>query len=398
MKDKLHNEIKEYTNQVCSLRKEFNEIKKTGVLEVDFEKKINRVNFNQNNILEKLIPYYRQENIENTEVLFKELEKIGSFENTAIIESTIVFDESNLIVSNSKGELYIVKIDINMYTVEWSEKLDINIKCSYIEKISEERILLLGQSGEMILLEILERKLYNISKKSFKLISQKNRIDEYGFLDILKIEENKYIRKKEENLLEIFEIEISSNKVDIVKEKRQEIYTEKEIISSSLVLGLDRIIIGTDSGNVYIYRKNNSEYIFDYSLDIFNQEVSNISKLDSDGKDIAIFSSDGNFKVYSFNNKEIHLKENKKIDGSIFELESKESTGLMIGQEGVAYIIEENMGSWYVNSKKIEKFFIEILAHEKEDYLLFDLDSNIYLLYIDRIRSVEDMYNKIKFS
>lgn len=172
MKDKLHNEIKEYTNQVCSLRKEFNEIKKTGVLEEDFEKKINRVNFNQNNILEKLIPYYRQENIENTEVLFKELEKIGSFENTAIIESTIVFDESNLIVSNSKGELYIVKIDINMYTVEWSEKLDINIKCSYIEKISEERILLLGQSGEMILLEILERKLYNISKKSFKQIGR----------------------------------------------------------------------------------------------------------------------------------------------------------------------------------------------------------------------------------
>ena len=185
---------------------------------------------------------------------------------------------------------------------------------------------------------------------------------------------------------------------DLVKEKRQEIYIEKEIISSSLVLGVDRIIIGTNSGNVYIYRKNNSEYIFDYSLDIFNQEVSNISKLDSDGKDIAIFSSDGNFKVYSFNNKEIHLKENKKIDGSIFELESKESTGLMIGQEGVAYIIEENMGSWYVNSKKIEKFFIEILAHEKEYYLLFDLDSNIYLLYIDRIRSVEDMYNKIKFS
>lgn len=51
-----------------------------------------------------------------------------------------------------------------------------------------------------------------------------------------------------------------------------------------------------------------------------------------------------------------------------------------------------------MNSKKIEKFFIEILAHEKEYYLLFDLDSNIYLLYIDRIRSVEDMYNKIKFS
>ena len=205
-------------------------------------------------------------------------------------------------------------------------------------------------------------------------------------------------KKKEENLLEIFEIEISSNKVDIVKEKRQEIYIEKDIISSSLVLGSDRIIIGTNSGKVYIYRKNNSEYIFDYSLDLFNQEVSNISKLDSDGKDIAIFSSDGNFKVFSFNNKEIHLKENKKIDGSIFKLESKESTGLMIGQEGVAYIIEENMGSWYVNSKKIEKFFIEILAHEKEYYLLFDLDSNIYLLYIDRIRSVEDMYNKIKFS
>ncbi|MEG0249310.1 MAG: hypothetical protein RR561_01880 [Peptostreptococcus sp.] len=398
MKDKLSDEIDDYKNEVKKLRENFNKIKKTGVLLEDFDENIKKTRFIQNELLEKLIPYYRNKNIEKTKIYLNQLKKIGSFENKAIIESVAIFNEETLIVSNSKGELCIVKIDSNQYIVEWSELVNIGAKISYIEKISDKELLLLGESGEMILIEILENIKNNTARKYFKILKRRDKVDEYGFLEISKIGEKCYIRKKEENLLEVFYIEVSLENIDVVEEKRSDIYIEKEIIDSILVFNTETIFIGTHFGNMYCYRRDSNRYFLEDKRNVFDFPISNISKLESDDENIIVFSSKGDFRIYSFNESEIYFKKSSSIDGEVFRLESRESTGVMISQEGRTYIIEENNKNWYINENITKGFFIKVLGYKDFKYLLFDLDSNIYILQVDRISSVDDLYNKIKFS
>ena len=104
-----------------------------------------------------------------------------------------------------------------------------------------------------------------------------------------------------------------------------------------------------------------------------------------------ILGSQGNLALYDWRRKKVIKVQ--ALQGQLFRLESKRGTALVLSEDGLAYLLEENLGQWTVNAKVTlsDLFLLNTIPLDSANYLTLDLEGKCFLLKIDRLDSIKKL-------
>lgn len=385
----LKEDIKSYKRYVKLLREQLEKGMSSGSIKKDLDEKIKAVKEIESNIVEKIIPIHRKENIEETPFYLKRLDHVGSYEISGIVNETEYLGDFIFVSTTSDGEVAIYKLDKDEKTIKWIhlEKLEISAISSMF-KISKNQVIILGVSGEVFLckLDFDEKELGN-SKIYVEKISSK--YDEYGFDMVRRISKNYFARRIGEKEIEIFEIDLSNRKI---VNKRKVLM--KHTIADYIALDEERILIGDKTGNLFIVSNNFERISTIYEDSDSLRKIIGMVKTDS--KNISyiwVFLSDGGFLYYSLKGDRLDFIDKIEVEDKVFFASSDNETAFILSDSGKNYILEENNGKFYLNKKAVENFYADSFSIGEFEHILFDVDGNVDIITIDRINTAEKLYN-----
>ena len=83
------------------------------------------------------------------------------------------------------------------------------------------------------------------------------------------------------------------------------------------------------------------------------------------------------------------------LKGSLFDVQSKKDTVVVLSEDGIIYLLEDNFGNWYLNEETTIKdiFFTNVFKLDISKYLLMKIEGKLNLLHIDRIDIPKDLWD-----
>lgn len=378
-----------FRKDIEELRKELNKIRENGILEENFSEKLKKMERLEKDLLENLIPQYRKlpNYLDKDKISIKKLKEIGSSVIEGFIERYLKITNNLYIISTDKRKIQFIYINKNL-EVETSLPIDIKDNVSYFYKIKSDEILLITLRGKTykILIKNLD-KLQN-TKDDIEIVEVKNDFSKSYIERIILLEKN------------IFLVEDSETKLNLVK-LDSEINCFKNI---SLYIknwtNFERIkdnefLLSDDKGYLYRIRLDNNEFQILEKKEL-NFNIRKIKLLEDEALEnnkFAILGDKGNLVVIEINSKIQILENFNNLIGNLFEIDSKVGTAIILSEDGVLYLLEENLNKWHLTKNyKKDLFYTNIIGINSKNYIGIDLDQKFNLICIDRIITSEDLW------
>lgn len=388
---------KEFKKNLIKLRDELNITLKNGKLEENFEDKLLDLEKRENLILKELLPYYRlyAPDVYETKINFNQVEIEGSYKSETYLKTYLKIKEDVFLFADSNRKLYFARIlDKVNPKIELSSPIkDFYKLIIYMHKIDEERILAFTVNGDIFTFSYkdVEDVFENINYvKIFKLKS-----NFIGFESIINLKDNIFLCQVGKNELLILEFneEYSNFKV----KGAHKISIKEDEITSLVKISCYDFAMGTRKGYFIEAKYLNEKIEIISKIKIYDASINKIEILEngkSEKNHLAILGKKGNLALYNFVKKKIIKFEKEKFKGNLFNIISKNGTGIILTEDGFVYLLEENFCQWKLNEKVFlsERFFINLIPLDKENFLTEDIYGNFYKLNIDRLDSVEKLH------
>ncbi|HLR36010.1 MAG TPA: hypothetical protein VK071_11875 [Tissierellales bacterium] len=393
-----------FKNKVKDLRTKLEKCKETGILDDDFEDKLDKLLQIEKNLLIDLIPYYRTyvDDVKKTSMKVFPMKELGSFTSHGLPQSILRINKNLFITNsiNSKIQFFYTDIPKNLseekeIVVEWSPPIkEIKEKISFIYKLNHKEILLLGaKRGYSIILSDDFDKLPDINEE-IKVKRIQIDSDFKGFGITLEIGDTLFITENKKNTLTLFEIMKENGEYFL------NVHTNISCIIPNWTamekIGKNYFVVGTKDGIIYFIKYEDGQLRILGETYIFHNIIRKINCLEDEKgnkKSIIVIGNKGQCKIFDLY--EDTILESYDLKGNLFDLQSVKGTSVVLSEDGIIYLFEENFGSWHLNEEATIKdiFFTNIFKLNISKYLLIDIEGELNLLYIDRIHTPQDLWN-----
>lgn len=394
---KFSENTKDFKENLIKLREELNKTLKNGVIEEDFEDKLLDLEQRENLILEELLPYYRiyAPDVYETKINFNKVEIEGSYKSETYLKTYLKIKEDVFLFADSNQKLYFARIlDKVNPKIELSSPIkDFYKLIIYMHKIDEKRILAFTVNGDIFTFSYKDVEDVFENVNYVKIAKLKSNL--IGFESILNLKDNIFLCQvgKDELLILEFNDEDSNFKVKCA----HKISIKEDEITSLVKISSYDFAMGTRKGYFIEAKYLNEKIEIIRKIKIFDASINKIEILEngkSEKNYLTILGNNGNLALYNFVKKKIIKIEKEKFKGNLFNIISKNGTCIILTEDGFVYLLEENFCQWKLNEKVSlsERFFINLIPLDKENFLTEDIYGNFYNLNIDRLDSVEKLH------
>lgn len=395
---KFSENTKEFKKNLIKLRDELNITLKNGKLEENFEDKLLDLEKRENLILKELLPYYRlyAPDLYETKIYFNQVEIEGSYKSETYLKTYLKIKEDVFLFADSNRKLYFARIlDKVNPKIELSSPIkDFYKLIIYMHKIDEERILAFTINGDIFIFSYKDVEDVFENVNYVKIVKLKSNF--IGFESIINLKDNIFFCQVGKNELLILEFneEYSNFKV----KGAHKISIKEDEITSLVKISSYDFAMGTRKGYFIEAKYLNEKIEIIRKVKIYDASINKIEILEngkSEKNHLAILGKKGNLALYNFVKKKIIKIEKEKFKGNLFNIIRKNGTGIILTEDGFVYLLEENFCQWKLNEKVglSERFFINLIPLDKENFLTEDIYGNFYKLNIDRLDSVEKLHN-----
>jgi len=406
MKINLSVDGENFKSQVKALRKKLDECQENGILDNGFEERLDELLQIEKKLLIDLIPYYRiyADNIKKTSMEINPIKQLGTFCFDSFLQSILRINKNLFITGSIDSKLQFFYIDIpddfsdyNLPEIEWSPPIkEIKETISYIYRLNDKEILLLGVIGGC----------YLLSSDSFNKIPEAEQIkvkrihmdyDFSGFGRCLAIKDGLFVVENREDILTLFEIMKENYEYHLVCHK--DIYLTIPDWTTMEKIDDDFFVVGTKIGKLYFIKYENRQFTITEKIDFLNEEIRRIKCLEDENgnkNSLIVIGNKGQLKIFSLYGDLKTIKiELDSLEGNLFDLQSEKGTAIVLSEDGIIYLLEENLGNWYLNEEVTIKdiFFTNVFKLGISKYLLMDIEGILNLLDIDRINTSDDLWN-----
>ena len=395
---KFSENTKEFKEKLIKLREELNKTLKNGVIEEDFEDELLDLEKRENLILKNLLPYYRlyAHDLYETKINLNPIKIEGGYKSESYLQSYLNLKNDILLFADSNQKVYFARL-----LKEKEPRMEVSSPIKdfynliiYLYQIDEGKFLAFTVSGAIFVFSCKNFDDLFENIKSLKISNLNSKIK--GFENIINLDNGKFLCQIGQNELLVLEFNDSYSYFKVICE--QKISIKEDEITSLLKISNSKIALATRSG-YFLQAKyiDDKIEIFD-KFKIFDASINKLEFLEnenSDKKCISMLGSKGNFAFYDLENKKIIKFKNDEFKGNLFNINSKRGIALIFSEDGILYLLEENFKEWKLNNNVTisQKFFINIISLDKENFLTEDIYGNFYILNIDRLDSVEKLHS-----
>lgn len=395
---KFSTNTKEFKENLIKLRDELKDTLKDGEIEENFQDKLLDLEKRENLILKEILPYYRlyAPDLYETKINLNPINIEGSYKAETYLKTYLKIKEDVFLFADSKQRLYFAKIlDKISPKIELSSPIkDFYNLIIYMYKTDESKSLLFTVNGDIFILSCkdFEDTFENIKTvKIFKLEPNFK-----GFENIINLKDNKFLCQVGKN--ELLILEFNESYSDFKVKCEHKISIKEDEITSLLKMSRREVIMSTRRGYILQAKCTDDEIEIIEKIKIFDSPINRLEFLENENSEkrhLAILGDNGNYALYNFENKKVIEIEKEKLKGNLFNIISKNGAALILTEDGIVYLLEENFDKWKLNKKVTlsEKFFINIIPLDKENFLTDDVYGNFEILKIDRLDSVEKLHN-----
>lgn len=389
-------DTKEFKENLIRLREDLNKTLEDGRVRENFQENLGRLEVKEESILWELLPYYRLygSRLYPSKVGLNPMKIEGGYQAGTYLTSYGKVDKETYFFAGWDQKAYFARIlDKEEAKIELSPALaNFPYLITHIQLLDQGKILAFTIDGKAFLLTYGDPSDFFEAGKNLNISQVKTKIQ--GLERLISLGENKFlcqIGRKDLLLVEFKEdnLDFSLNYQKQVEGLDYEITSLVKTSSSSFVLG-------TAGGDLLDLNYG------DQGLELVNKErvfSSPIKKLelleDSNGekKICGILGNHGDFVLYDWADKEITRPEGN-FQGQLFHLASQRGTAFILTEDGLVYLLEENLGHWEANEKVTLTgvFLVNLVVLDSSNYLALDLDGNFFILNVDRLDSIEKLH------
>lgn len=403
MRLNLSIDIEDYKKRINVLRKDLDDSRQSGVLSDNFQEELDKLSQIEDQLLTELVPYYRAyaTNSKKDFIEVNTIEQLGSFKFDSFLQSMLRINKNLFIASgiNNKVQFFYLEgfddSNLNKIKIEWGPPIKaIKENISFIYKLNNEEILLLGVKGASYIISINAVNKLPDLKEEIKVKTIRKDYDLRGFGRVLEIRDNLFVVEDKADKLTLFEIRKEDNEFRIIVYR--DIYCTIANITDMQKICEDNFSVGTKEGIVYFIRYINGQFEFLGEVFVFDDRVRKLGYLeDKNGEysSVIVMGDNGQCKISSL--KEDIERERKDLNGNLFDFQSQNATAIVLSQNGIVYPFEENFGIWNLNENEIMEgiFFTNVFKLSDRKYLLMDIKGQFNLLSIDGIYTPEDLWH-----
>lgn len=388
MKINLNFDDKNLKNRVLNLRQELDKTLKSGILDEDFEDRLKLLESEENLLLEKLVPYFREYGNKKIKINMIDIEERGIYNLEKFLYSYAKINENLYILNSIDMETRFFYIfEKSEFEIEYSDKIKKlkNHRFTKIIKYKEDELLLFSVKGNVFSLKLnIDNKLPN----TFTDIEIKEldvNFKNINFGNILYLGDDNFIAENNSSIClgkysdSSFNLEKRYLKINDLKDL---VKIDKNIFIAAKLDG-ELIKIKVEKNKLVVLNRIQTNHIL-RKIKLLENEDENFEKL-------AILGNNGIFIILDKDTLKVISRE--KLDGNLFDISTNSGTAIILSEDGNLYVFEENFNKWNLKITLEDVFYTNIINFNEKNYLILNLDGKFERLNIDRVFSKDDLKN-----
>lgn len=388
MKINLNFDDKNLKNRVLNLRQELDKTLKSGILDEDFEDRLKLLESEENLLLEKLVPYFREYGNKKIKINMIDIEERGIYNLENFLYSYAKINENLYILNSIDMETRFFYIfEKSEFEIEYSDKIKKlkNHRFTKIIKYKEDELLLFSVKGNVFSLKLnIDNKLPN----TFTDIEIKEldvNFKNINFGNILYLGDDNFIAESNSSIClgkysdSSFNLEKRYLKINDLKDL---VKIDKNIFIAAKLDG-ELIKIKVEKNKLVVLNRIQTNHIL-RKIKLLENEDENFEKL-------AILGNNGIFIILDKDTLKVISRE--KLDGNLFDISTNSGTAIILSEDGNLYVFEENFNKWNLKITLEDVFYTNIINFNEKNYLILNLDGKFERLNIDRVFSKDDLKN-----
>lgn len=388
-------DTQEFKEKLIDLRKDLNQTLEDGQVQEGFQEKLGDLEKKEKILLQGLLPYYR---LYAPEAYETKLNRIpvnleGAYQAETYLTAYIQVEKETYFFAGADQKVYLARLfDKENPKIELTPPLkDFHDLVLYMDRIAKGKILAFTVTGDLYIFSY--RKIEDVFEGEEGVKVRKIPTNFPGFERILSLEDHQYLCQiGERNFLAL---DFKRETEEVRLKFQGNLSGSQDEITSFLKLSQSKLALGTRSGDLLEVTYGDQGLEIENKVKIFPGPIGKLSLLENENGDqttCGILGSQGNFALYDWGRKEVIRAQ--ALQGQLFRLESKRGTALVLSEDGLAYLLEENLGQWRVNAKVTlsDLFLLNTIPLDSANYLALDLEGKCFLLKIDRLDSVEKLH------
>lgn len=388
MKINLNFDDKNLKNRVLNLRQELDKTLKSGILDEDFEDRLKLLQSEENLLLEKLVPYFREYGNKKIKINMIDIEERGIYNLENFLYSYAKINENLYILNSIDMETRFFYIfEKSEFEIEYSDKIKKlkNHRFTKIIKYKEDELLLFSVKGNVFSLKLnIDNKLPN----TFTDIEIKEldvNFKNINFGNILYLGDDNFIAESNSSIClgkysdSSFNLEKRYLKINDLKDL---VKIDKNIFIAAKLDG-ELIKIKVEKNKLVVLNRIQTNHIL-RKIKLLENEDENFEKL-------AILGNNGIFIILDKDTLKVISRE--KLDGNLFDISTNSGTAIILSEDGNLYVFEENFNKWNLKITLEDVFYTNIINFNEKNYLILNLDGKFERLNIDRVFSKDDLKN-----
>lgn len=388
-------DTQEFKEKLIDLRKDLNKTLKDGQVQEGFQDQLRDLEKKEKRLLQDLLPYYR---LYAPETYKTKLNRIpvnleGAYRPETYLTAYIQVEQETYLFAGADQKVYLARIlDKENPKIEFTPALKgFHDRVLYMDLISRGKILAFTVTGDLYIFSY--KKIEDVFEGLESVSLTRVPTNFPGFERILSLGDQEYLWQIGER--DFLALDFKGETGEANPKFQGSLSDFQDEITSFLKLSQSKLVLGTRSGDLLEVTYGDQGLEIENKVKIFPGPIGNLSLLENENGDqttCGILGNQGMLALYDWRRKEVTRLED--LQGDLFHLESKKGTALVLSEDGLAYLLEENLGQWRVNKKVTlsDLFFLNAIPLDSANYLDLDLEGKCSLLKIDRLDSIEKLH------